>query len=107
MARRTNRPLNRPVLNAVAVSEFWSSTEANANLCAVSKVSLADVLELSVAERIRLVEDIWDSIATSTQPLPLTQAQREELDRRLEDYEKPLEEGSTWEEVRSRILGMH
>lgn len=71
----------------------------------MSKVSLADVLELSVPERIQLVEDIWDTIATVPQPLPLTELQREELDRRLEEYQKHPEDGSPWEEVKSRILG--
>lgn len=71
----------------------------------MSKVSLADVLELSVAERIQMVEDIWDSIATIPQPLKLTDAQREELDQRLEDYRQNPDEGSPWEEVKKRILG--
>ena len=66
---------------------------------------MADVLELSLPERIQLVEDIWDSIAAAPQPLPLTQAQRDELDRRLEDYRKNPEDGSPWEEVKRRILG--
>jgi putative addiction module component (TIGR02574 family) len=35
--------------------------------------------------------------------LTLTQAQIEELDRRLADYEKNPEEGVTWEEVRDRV----
>jgi putative addiction module component (TIGR02574 family) len=71
----------------------------------MSKVSMADVLELSVAERIQMVEDIWDSIAAMPKPLPLTQAQRDELDRRLEDYHQNPDEGSPWEEVKKRILG--
>lgn len=71
----------------------------------MSKVSLADVLELSVAERIQLVGDIWDSIATQPRSLPLTQAQRDELDRRLEDYRQHPEDGSSWEEVKRRITG--
>jgi len=71
----------------------------------MNKVSLADVLELSVAERIQMVEDIWDSIATMPEPLKLTVAQREELDRRLEDYRQNPHEGSPWEEVKQRILG--
>lgn len=66
---------------------------------------MADVLELSVTDRIRLVEDIWDSIAEVPQTVPLTQAQREELDRRLEDYRKHPDEGSPWEAVKKRVLG--
>jgi len=71
----------------------------------MSKFSLADVLELSVPERIQLVEDIWDSIAAVPQSVSLTKAQCEELDRRLEDYRAHPEDGSPWEEVKSRILG--
>ena len=48
------------------------------------EISIADVLRLPVAERIRLVEDIWDSIAAVPEAVPLTAAQRRELDRRLE-----------------------
>ena len=64
---------------------------------------MADVLELSVTERIQLVEDIWDSIAAQPRPPSLSQAQRNELDRRLEDYHQRPEEGSPWEEVKKRI----
>ena len=69
----------------------------------MSKVSFADVLALSVPERIQLVEDIWDTIATVPQPIPLTQTQREELDRRLEDYRQYPDDGSPWEDVSRRI----
>ena len=42
---------------------------------------------LPVEERIRLVEDIWDSIAADQKALPLTTDQKAELDRRLDAYE--------------------
>ncbi|MBM4038777.1 MAG: addiction module protein [Planctomycetes bacterium] len=67
-------------------------------------VSLADVLNLSVAERIQLVEDIWDSIAAVPESVPLTDAQREELDCRLDAYHRDPAAGAPWEEVRERIL---
>lgn len=38
-------------------------------------------------ERIRLVEDLWDSIAAEHDRLPLTASQREELDSRLDAFE--------------------
>ena len=40
-----------------------------------------------VKERIKLVEDLWDSIAADQNSLPLTLEQRAELDRRLDAYE--------------------
>ena len=42
---------------------------------------------LSIDERIRLVEDIWDSIAADQGVLPLTDEQKAELDQRLDIYE--------------------
>jgi putative addiction module component (TIGR02574 family) len=52
----------------------------------MSRISLADVLELSVAERIQLAEDIWDPIPKASEAPKLTDAQRAELDRRLEAH---------------------
>ncbi|MFZ4439190.1 MAG: addiction module protein [Syntrophales bacterium] len=45
------------------------------------------LLELPVEERIRIVEDLWDSIAAEQRSLPLTPEQKEELDRRIDAYE--------------------
>lgn len=42
---------------------------------------------LPLDERLRLVEDLWDSIAADQKALPLTEAQKSELDRRLDAYE--------------------
>ena len=48
----------------------------------------AKLQKLPLNERIKLVEDLWDSIAADQKVLPLTPAQRVELDRRLEAYER-------------------
>jgi len=69
----------------------------------MSKVSLADILNLPVAERILLVEDIWDSIASIPEAIPLTEAQREELDRRLEAYHRNPRARSSWEGIKKRV----
>ena len=45
------------------------------------------LLELPVEERIRIVEDLWDSIAAEQRSLRLTPEQKEELDRRIDAYE--------------------
>lgn len=58
---------------------------------------------LSVDERLTLVEDIWDTIATDSRALPLTEPQRAELDRRLADHESSPEDVVLWEEVRASI----
>lgn len=71
----------------------------------MGKALLAEVLDLSIPERIQLVEDIWDSIATAQARPPLTDAQRAELDHRLEAHANNPDAGSPWEEVRQRIVG--
>jgi putative addiction module component (TIGR02574 family) len=58
---------------------------------------------MSVSERIQLVEDLWDSIAASEAEVPLTAAQSDEIDRRLELLERDPLAGSPWADVRSRV----
>jgi putative addiction module component (TIGR02574 family) len=66
-------------------------------------VDLTEIKALSVLERITVVEEIWDSIAAEQDAVPLTVAQREELNRRLQAYDAARSEGSSWQELRSRI----
>jgi putative addiction module component (TIGR02574 family) len=58
---------------------------------------------LSIDERIRLVEDLWDSIAADQNALPLTQEQRLELDRRLDRYDNDAAAGQPAAEAIARI----
>jgi putative addiction module component (TIGR02574 family) len=67
-------------------------------------ISIAEVLALPVAERLKLVETIWESIAEIPEALQLTQGQEAELDRRLDAYRKDPTAGSPWPEVKARIL---
>ena len=69
----------------------------------MTRLAKADILNLSVSERIQLVEDIWDSIAEVPEAIPLTDQQKEELDRRLKEYHKDPTQGSTWNVVRETI----
>ena len=64
---------------------------------------VAEILELPLEERLQLVEAIWDSISVFPDAIPLTPWQREELDRRLSEYEANPDSGVTMEEVFSRI----
>ena len=64
---------------------------------------LSDILQMSVAERIQLVEDIWDSIAAVPESLPLTETDREELDRRLAAYAQNPGEGIPWDVLKEKV----
>lgn len=69
----------------------------------MKSITLDEVLQLPVPERIRIVEAIWDSIADTPDAIELSDEQRAELDRRLESLEKNPDAGSPWSEVRDRI----
>jgi putative addiction module component (TIGR02574 family) len=64
----------------------------------------SNILEMSVAERILLVEEIWDSIAENPEAVDLTDSQKNELDRRLYSYHENPGAGSPWTEVKEKIL---
>ncbi len=69
-------------------------------------VDLNALRQLSVAERLQLVEDLWDSIAQDApdEALPMTRELAAELDRRIAEYERDPSAGQLWESVRARIL---
>jgi putative addiction module component (TIGR02574 family) len=61
--------------------------------------------KLPLAERIQLVEDLWDSIAqTQGEDLPVPQWQKAELCRRKEEYARHPESAGPWSEIKRSIL---
>lgn len=69
------------------------------------RITLADILELSAAERILLAQDLWDSVVDEPDAWSLSESQQAELDRRLEAYRKSpaSDRGSSWQAVKDRI----
>jgi putative addiction module component (TIGR02574 family) len=66
---------------------------------------MSDGIEkLSIAERIALVQAIWDSIAGEVESLPLTEAQRQEIDRRLAAHRANPQAAIPWEQVEAEAL---
>jgi putative addiction module component (TIGR02574 family) len=45
------------------------------------------------------IVSLWDSLSAKPGDVPLTNTQREELDRRLHDLERSGPEGIPWEQV--------
>jgi len=65
---------------------------------------LTELLKLTPAERLQLAEDLWDSVAAKPEDLPpLTDIQRAEIDRRLEDHRRDPSSAANWDEVRARL----
>ncbi|HLF12515.1 MAG TPA: addiction module protein [Gammaproteobacteria bacterium] len=58
---------------------------------------------LGIEDRLALVEEIWDSIAVDSAAVPLTDAQRAELDRRIAEHESNPNDVVSWEEAKASI----
>lgn len=67
-------------------------------------LSSIDLNQLSVAEQILLVEELWDRIASQQVDHSLTESQLADLNRRLDDFEQTRDAGASWETVKARIL---
>ena len=67
----------------------------------------ADLLEavkaLPLPERIEMAEALWESITDEGHEPPLTSAQAEELDRRLDEYRRNPRAGIPWEKVKEEL----
>ena len=68
----------------------------------MSKPALS-IGDLSPEERLRLIEELWDSLTEKPESVPLTNQQREELDRRLDDLEQSGPVGIPWDDVLQQI----
>ena len=62
-----------------------------------------DISDLSTDERPALIEELWDSVAASPGELSLTDEQRTELDRRLDEMDRDDTLGIPWDEPISKI----
>lgn len=51
-----------------------------------------------------LAEALWDSVAKHDAEIELTEKQKLELDKRIANYEVDCDTGSSWSEVRERII---
>jgi len=58
---------------------------------------------LTPRQRLDLLGEIWDSLTTDPDELVLTDAQRDEIDRRIDELERDTVRGIPWEEVLEKI----
>ena len=61
--------------------------------------------QLSVDERIVLVEELWDGIAECPEAVPLAEPQEDDLRRRIDARRDDPKAGSPWEEVKTQLKG--
>ncbi len=67
----------------------------------VSEIS--EIKKMSTPEKILLVEDLWDSIASDESVVPVPQSHMKELETRFERYEAAPGNLLSLEELRTRI----
>ncbi|HEY4323166.1 MAG TPA: addiction module protein [Mucilaginibacter sp.] len=65
-------------------------------------IKMQEILELSVAERISMIETIWETIDKSD--LEITPEQKQELDRRLDRFEKGETTFVSWDEIKKEFF---
>lgn len=64
---------------------------------------LENIDDLSSEQQLQLIEELWESLSEKSDAIRLTNAQREELDRRLDDLESDGLVGIPWDEVLRKI----
>ena len=69
----------------------------------MAKLNFSDILELSIPERIQLVQDIWDTITDVPESLELTEDQKQEIDRRIDKLDRHPETAIEWSTLKERI----
>ena len=70
----------------------------------MSQLQSLGIDRLTVDERLALVEEIWDSIADDVERVPLTDAQKQEIDRRLAAHQTNPDAAIPWEQVEAEAL---
>lgn len=60
---------------------------------------------LSPAERLSLIEELWESLSADPEQVPVTDPQKADLDKRLAAFRANPKAGSSWEEVKARLKG--
>lgn len=80
-----------------------AQNNSRSNLQIMNQISVVDILELPVQERIHLVEVIWESIAAFPQSIEVSPELKAELKERLADFERNPEAGYSWDQVRAHL----
>ena len=69
--------------------------------------SRTSVFDLSVSEKLQLLEDLWDDIASNPTEVPVYDWQKDELARRKQNLANNPRSALSWENVQRRIRGRH
>jgi putative addiction module component (TIGR02574 family) len=65
------------------------------------------IFDLSAAEKLQLVEDLWDDLAAAPETVPIHDWQRQELARRKANLLNSPDSGLSWEDVKRKLRARH
>ena len=68
--------------------------------------SAIDIAKLTPDERLRLIDELWESLRVTPEAVAVTPRQRDELDRRLDELERGDVALVSWDEVRRRLRSL-
>jgi putative addiction module component (TIGR02574 family) len=68
---------------------------------------IGSIFDLSPAEKLQLVEDLWDDLAANPEDVPIHDWQKEELARRKANLAQNPGSALSWEEVKRRVRNRH
>lgn len=69
--------------------------------------SSTSIFDLSPAEKLQLIEDLWDDLASTPENVPIPDWHKEELARRRANLQNHTVTLTTWEEAKQRIRARH
>jgi len=69
----------------------------------LSQITVEEIKNLSITEKILIVEEIWDNIFSSNEYPELTEAQTAELNKRIDSYHANPKQGRTWTEIKNNF----
>jgi putative addiction module component (TIGR02574 family) len=70
-------------------------------------MSSASIFDLSPSEKLQLVEDLWDYLASAPEAVPVHDWQKQEMARRKANLLNNPAYGLTWEEVKRKARARH
>ena len=65
--------------------------------------NISSIFDLSPAEKLQLVEDLWDDLAANPAAIPIHDWQKQELERRAANLRSNPGSALSWEEVQRRV----
>ncbi len=65
-------------------------------------LSREDIDRMTDAEKLDLIDELWDSL--EDRAFPLTPEQMVELDRRMETFDEDIKSAITWDELEAKLI---